>query len=478
MKILFVASEMTPFVKTGGLADVAGSLPFALQKEGHQVSAVLPLYSQIGEKYRQKMKKVKAFYVDLDWRSQYAGIYLYQEDNLDIYFIDNEYYFHRHALYGMDDDGERFAFFNKAAAMMIKELEMDTDIVHANDWHTGLVPLFIKDFAKGDSYYRNIKTVFTIHNLKYQGIFPPDMLGLVGLSVDYFNEEALKFYDAVNFMKAGIVFCDALTTVSSSYAQEIKYEFYGENLQGVIRKHEYKLMGIINGIDYDLYNPETDKRIPYHYSIKNPENKVKNKQELQKKFGLPVLEDVPVISMVSRLVDMKGLDLVRYILDELLQDDIQVVILGTGEKEYEDMFRHFEWKYPDKLSAHIYFNEEEAHLVYAGSDMFLMPSMVEPCGISQLIALRYGTIPIAREVGGLKDTVIPYNEHVDEGTGFTFANYNAHELLYTMKRAIEVYSDQDQWEGLVKRAMMAKHDWEKSSKEYIGLYTTLLHQRW
>jgi starch synthase len=478
MKILFVASEMAPFAKTGGLADVAGSLPFALQREGHQVSVVLPLYSRIGENFRQKMRKVREFYVDLDWRHQYAGIYLYQEEGLDVYFIDNEYYFHRHALYGMYDDGERFVFFNKAVVEMIRELDLQTDIVHANDWHTGLIPLYIKDFAKGDDYYKNIKTVFTIHNLKYQGIFPPEILGLAGISREYFHEEGLKYYEMVNFMKAGIVYCDALTTVSQSYAQEIKYEFYGETLQGIIRRHEYKLMGIINGIDYDLYNPETDKRIPHHYSVEDPGGKAKDKEALQRTFGLPVREDVPVLSMVSRLVDMKGLDLVRYILDELLQEDIQIVVLGTGEKEYEDMFRHFQWKYPDKMSAHIYFNEEEAHLVYAGSDIFLMPSMAEPCGISQLIALRYGTVPVVREAGGLKDTVIPYNEFTQEGTGFSFANYNAHELLHTIRRALEVYRDKESWKGLVNRTMKAKHDWEKSSKEYTRLYNTLLHQRW
>ncbi len=478
MKVLFVASEMAPFAKTGGLADVVGSLPYALQREGHQVSVVLPLYSKIGENHRQKMKKVKEFYVNLDWRSQYAGIFLYQKDGIDIYFVDNEFYFERHALYGMYDDGERFVFFNKAVVQMIKELDLGTDIVHANDWHTGLVPLYIKDFAKGDQYYKDIKTVFTIHNLKYQGIFPQSILTLAGISFEYFHEEGMKYYETANFMKAGIVYSDALTTVSSSYAQEIKYEFYGENLQGIIRRHEYKLMGIINGIDYDLYNPEKDKRIPYHYSFKKPENKMKNKAVLQETFGLPVNEDVPIISMVSRLVDMKGLDLVRYILDELLQQDIQVVVLGTGDKQYEDMFRHFQWKYPDKMSAHIYFNEEEAHLVYAGSDIFLMPSMAEPCGISQLIALRYGTVPVVREAGGLKDTVIPFNEFTGEGTGFTFANYNAHELLHTIKRAIDIYSDEDHWNDLVKRTMKAKHDWDKSSKEYTRLYNTLLHQRW
>lgn len=478
MKILYVASEMVPFIKTGGLADVAGSLPFALKKEGHQVSVVLPLYSKIGENFRKKMEKIKEFYVDLDWRSQYAGIYHLKKDGVDIFFVDNEYYFYRPDLYGMYDDGERFVFFNKAVAMMVKELDLKVDIVHANDWHTGLVPLYIKDFAKGDPHYAYIKTVFTIHNLKYQGIFSPAILNLAGISLEYFHDEGLKYHDTVNFMKAGIVYCDALTTVSQSYAHEIKYEFYGENLQGIIRRHEYKLRGIVNGIDYNLYNSKKDNKLPFNYTKENLANKYKNKEKLQETFRLPVIKERPVIAMVSRLVAMKGLDLVRYILDELLQEDVQLVVLGTGDKEYEDMFKHYQWKYPDKTSSHIYFNEEEAHLVYAGSDMFLMPSMAEPCGISQLIALRYGTIPIVRETGGLKDTVKPYNEFTNEGTGFSFANYNAHELLFTVKHAIEIYSDKDSWNGLIERAMTAKFDWEKSSKEYIELYNTLLHQRW
>jgi len=473
MKILYVASESTPYIKTGGLADVAGSLPYALTREGHKVSVAIPLYSKIPVEYRNKMKHETYFYVDMDWRHQYVGIMSLEENGVKTYFIDNEYYFHRHAIYGLMDDGERFIFFNRAVVQMIKELDLDIDIVHANDWHTGLIPLYLKDYAQGDSFYRNIRSVYTIHNLKYQGIFPPSVLALAGISAQYFNEDGIKFYDTINFMKAGIVYCDKLTTVSSSYAQEIRYEFYGENLQGIIRKHENKLVGIVNGIDYNTFNPEKDPLIPYHYKPTDISGKFKNKEALQRHFELPINKDIPVISMVSRLVSMKGLDLVRYILDELLQEDLQIVILGTGDHEYEEMFRHFQWKYPKKMSAHLYFSEKESHLVYAGSDLFLMPSLAEPCGISQLISLRYGTLPIVREAGGLKDTVIPYNQYTGKGTGFSFSNYNAHELLFATKEALGIYENKEIWSNLVKQAMEAKHDWESSSKEYTKLYTQL-----
>ncbi len=473
MNILYVASEATPFIKTGGLADVAGSLPYALQAQGHNVTVVMPFYSQIGQELKDKMIKIAEFYVDLQWRRQYAGVLEYKEEGLTYLFIDNKFYFDRHAIYGLGDDGERFVFFNKAVVQMIRKLDINLDIVHANDWHCGLVPLYIKDFAKGDNFYNTIKSVYTIHNLKYQGVFPASLLALTGLTIDYFNEEGLKFYDSINFMKAGIVYCDALTTVSQSYSEEIRYSFYGENLEGIIRKHEYKLSGIVNGIDYDVYNPKTDKRIPYNFDARALANKKKNKKELQKKFKLPQRDDVPLISMVSRLVAMKGLDLVRYILDELLQEDVQFVVLGTGDQEYENMFRGFQWKYPEKMSAHIYFDEDESHLVYAGSDLFLMPSLAEPCGISQLISLRYGTIPIVRETGGLRDTVIAYNKYTGEGNGFSFSNYNAHELLFAVKDALELYKDKTEFRKLMRAAMKADHSWKSSSQKYTELYKSI-----
>lgn len=476
MKILFVTSESVPFLKTGGLADVAGSLPVTLKEMGQDIRVVMPLYSKISEEYKKDMDFIGFFYVDLGFRHQYAGVYSYIYKGVTYYFIDSEYYFKRENIYGELDDGERFIFFSKAAAMLPKYLDFKPDIIHSNDWHSGFVPLYRQDFAKGDSFYGDIKSVHTMHNLKYQGIFPEAILEEVaGLSKNYyFHEDGVKYYDMINMMKAGIVYSNKLTTVSQSYAGEIKNSYFGEDLQGIIKHHEGKLTGIVNGIDYDVYNPKKDKKIGQNYDLKTIEKKTKNKTALQKKYNLPVDEKIPVVSMVTRLVAMKGLDLVANILEELLQEDIQFVMLGTGDKEYEDMFLYFQGKYPDKMAARVYFNEDEAHLIYAGSDIFLMPSMSEPCGISQLISLRYGTIPVVREVGGLKDTVEPYNRFTGQGNGFSFKNFNAHELLFAVKEALYLYKDEKIWYNLMKSAMNSKNDWEKSAKEYIELYENLI----
>ncbi len=476
MKILYAASEAAPFIKTGGLADVAGSLPISLKDNGCDIRVVLPLYSKIPKEYREKMEKIGEFNINLSWRNQYAGIFCLKNQGVTYYFIDNEYYFKRDNIYGEFDDGERFSFFSKAVAILPKILLFKPDIIHSNDWHTGLVPLYIKDFAKGDPFYKEIKTVFTIHNLKYQGVFPSSVLDdVAGLSKEYYHEDGVKFYDNINFMKAGIVYSDAFTTVSKTYAEEIKYPFFGEKLEGIIKKQEYKLKGIVNGIDYNIYDPAKDENIAKNYDIPTIEDKSLNKAALQKKYNLPIRKDVPVLAMVSRLVAMKGLDLIKHILDELLQEDIQFVLLGTGDKEYEDMFNYFQGKYPDKLAARIYFNEKEAHLIYAASDIFIMPSMAEPCGISQLISLRYGTIPIVREVGGLKDTIIPYNKYTEEGNGFSFANFNAHELLFVIRDALNLYKDKEKWKDIIIQAMESKNDWKESSKEYIKLYNDVIN---
>ncbi len=469
MRVLYVAAEAYPFIKTGGLADVAGSLPLALNSKGIDTRVVMPLYSKIDSQYKEDMKYLGYFYVDMDWRHQYAGVYEIVHNGTTFYFIDNEFYFNRNSLYGEADDGERFIYFSKAVTLLPKFLDFKPDIIHSNDWHSAMVNVFAKDFARGDEYYRDIKLLFTIHNLKYQGLFPPVILQLAGLSPEYFSDDALKFYDVINFMKGGIVFSDAFNTVSGSYALEIKNSYFGEALDGVIRRYEYKLSGIVNGIDYDIWNPETDKFINHHYSIANLEGKLENKRELQRMYGLPERDDVPIISIISRLVEMKGVDLVAYILDELLQSDIQFIVLGTGDRQYEDMLKYFEWKYPDKLAARIYYNNEESHKIYAGSDFLLMPSLSEPCGVAQLIAMRYGTIPIVREAGGLKDTVTPYSEFNKDGTGFSFANINAHDMLYTIRRAISYYYNEE-FKDIISNAMNAKNDWEESSKTYIDLY--------
>ncbi|MGO1470098.1 MAG: glycogen synthase, partial [Tissierella sp.] len=422
MKVLYITSESVPFLKTGGLADVAGSLPTYLKTMGVDIRVVMPLYSKIPAEYKKEMKYIGYFYVDLGFRHQYAGVFSYKYKNVIYYFIDSEYYFKRDNIYGELDDGERFIFFSKAATQLPKFLDFKADILHSNDWHAGFTPLYREDFARGDSFYGDMKTVHTMHNLKYQGVFPESILeDVAGLSKKYYyHEDGVKYFDNINMMKAGIVYSNILTTVSQSYAEEIKYPFFGETLEGIIKQHEGKLRGIVNGIDYEVYNPKTDKELVKNYDCKTIKEKRKNKRALQKKYGLPVDDSVPLVSMVSRLVEMKGLDLVSRILDELLQEDIQFVMLGTGDKEYENMFSYFQNKYPEKMAARVYFNEAEAHLIYGGSDIFLMPSMSEPCGISQLISLRYGTIPVVREVGGLKDTVEPYNKYTGEGNGFSF----------------------------------------------------------
>lgn len=475
MKIFYIAAEATPFVKTGGLADVAGSLPKAFAKKGEDVSVVIPLYGQIPFEYKEKMEYIGAYFVDLDWRRQHVGVFKLEKDGVKFYFIDNEFYFNRNSLYGQIDDGERFVYFSKAVVQLFRFLDEKPDIVHANDWHTGLIPLYIKDFAKGDAFYEDIKTVYTIHNIKYQGIFSAHgMLPLMGLSTEYFHEDGIKYYDAINMMKGGIVYSDLLTTVSKTYAHEITYPYFGEGLDGIIRKHERKLIGIVNGIDYDKYNPETDPMIFQNYNIDNLDKKVKNKTELQKLVGLPVREDVPVIAMVSRLVDLKGIDLLDYILGEMLQMDIQFIVLGTGEYRYEEMLRFYDRIFRDKMAARIYFSEDHSHKVYSGADLYLMPSIAEPCGISQLIAMRYGTVPIVRETGGLSDTIESYNKYTGEGTGFSFSNINAHEMLFTVKDAVEVYKDKDAFRNIMTQAMEADWSWKTSSEEYLENYRRIM----
>lgn len=471
MNVLFLASEAVPFIKTGGLADVAGSLPKELKNMGVDVRVVIPMYGSIDEKYLSKMEKVTEFYVDLDWKHQYAGVYRLDYDGVTYYFIDNQEYFDRGYPYGFGDDAERFIYFSKACTLLPKEIDFKPDIIHSNDWHTAMVNVFVNDFRHGDIYYDDIRTLFTIHNLKYQGVFNPDIMRLAGLDGGYFNENDLKYYDAINFMKAGIIHATAVNTVSENYAREIHYPFYGEGLDGVIREYDYKLSGIVNGIDYKEWNPATDKLIEQNFDIDSIDKKVNNKLALQKLYGLPQREDVPMIGMVTRLNEMKGMDLVRYILDELLEEDIQIVALGTGDYTYEEMLKYFAWKYPEKLAARIYFGGQEAHQIYASSDFYLMPSISEPCGISQLIAMRYGALPIVREAGGLKDTVIPYNEYTGEGTGYSFSNINAHELLFTIKNAINIYkNDKEAHNRLVNNAMKSDIDWQMSANKYKDLY--------
>lgn len=474
MNILYVTSEAVPFIKTGGLADVAGSLPKELKKQGEDVRVVLPLYSAIDEKYREKMKKIDEFYVDIAWMHRYCGVFELKLDGVIFYFIDNEQYFKREKIYGEFDDAERFIFFSKASVLIPKRIGFKPDVIHSNDWHSGLVSVYLNDFKIGDGFYADTKTLFTIHNLKYQGLFGKEVFSMTGLPGHLMNANDLEYRNAISFMKGGIVHSTKFNTVSKTYAEEIRYPFFGEGLEGVINHYSHKLSGIVNGIDYDEWDPKTDKFLAKNYDIISHQDRKYNKREIQKRFGLAQRDDVCMIAMVTRLNEMKGLEIVRYIFEELIQQDIQFVLLGTGDYEYEEMFKYFQNKYPDKVASRIYFNNEESHLIYGGCDLFMMPSVAEPCGISQLISMRYGAIPIVRETGGLKDTVIPFNTYTGEGTGFTFANINAHELLFKTKEAIDVYyNEKEKFTKLITNSMSQINDWGKSAKEYIELYRSL-----
>ena len=475
MKVLFVTGEAWPFIKTGGLGDVAHSLPKALSKMGVDVRVVLPKYSLIDYKYKSKMSHVGHTYIKLNWRNQYCGVETLEYEGVKYYFIDNEYYFNRNQAYGEIDDCERFSFFSKSALSALDVIDFKPDVIHCNDWHTGLIPLYLNELKK-DGLYKNTKTLYTIHNLKYHGIFTRETLGdSVVLPYDtYFREDGLKYYDSISFMKGGINYADQVSTVSETYADEIKSEFYGETLHGLFHLYKDKLSGIINGIDYDIFNPRKDKEISVKFGQSKFDNKLKNKVALQKELGLAVSAETPLIGIITRLVKQKGMDLVAHILQELLEKDVQVVLLGTGDEDFEDLFEYYSNMYPSKLSSNITFDQALAKRIYASSDMFLMPSLFEPCGLSQMISMRYGTVPVVRETGGLKDTVEPYNQFKNTGTGFTFTNYNAHEMLDTISRALDLYSDQKKWRELALRGMQMKNSWNQVGKSYKKLYVNMV----
>ena len=475
MKILYVAAEAVPFAKTGGLADVAGSLPKALKADGVDVRVIMPKFGKIPEAYRNAMEHVYDGELPVAWRKKYVGLDKYELDGVTYYFVDNEEYFNREGFYGYDDDAERFSFFSRAVLDLLQAMDFWPDVIHTNDWHAGLVNVFLKLDHMGDARYERIKTVYTIHNLKYQGVFPKDVMpDVLGLDWKYFNNGDLEFYDAVNFMKGGIIYADAITTVSKTYAKEIQYPYFGEHLDGLLRSREQDISGIVNGIDYSVYNPRTDKYIFETYDEESLDRKLDNKIALQKSLGLPERRNVPLIAIVSRLVEPKGMDLVVRMMDEILQhEDIQLVVLGTGEKRYEDWFKGLAWRYPKKVSVNIYFSNELAQRIYAGADIFLMPSKYEPCGIGQLIALRYGTIPVVRQTGGLKDTVQQYNKYTQEGNGFVFENYNAHEMMYALKRPLSVYGNYEMWHKIQLDAVQSDFSWKRSAKEYEALYKRL-----
>ena len=470
MKVLFATSEAYPFAMSGGLADVAGALPKALRKRMVGCRVVMPLYSTIPDELRDNMKFITHITVPVAWRRQYCGIFEAKVGNVIYYLLDNQYYFKRDALYGYYDDIERFAFFSRAVLEILPHINFQPDVIHCNDWQTALTPVYLDRFYVHDLFYNNIKTVLTIHNNHYQGKCGTEIFSdVLGLSGD--DCRVVEYDGCANLLKGGIECCDHITTVSPTYAGEILTPEYAHGLDQILREREFKLSGIINGIDTDVYNPETDPLIFENYSIDTIEKKAVNKQKLQERMGLPVRDDVPIIGIVSRLVGHKGLDLVKCVFEDMLKADLQFCILGSGEWEFENFFQEMAQKYPDKVGLQLGFVPELAHKIYAGADLFLMPSKSEPCGLSQLVALRYGTVPIVRETGGLNDTIKDSGDNI--GNGFTFKNYNAHDMLHTVWRAFAAFQDKQGFEILSKRAMECDNSWGKSANEYIRLYKSI-----
>ena len=477
MKVLFAASEAHPFIKTGGLGDVMGALPKSLIKLGVDVRVVIPKYKNIKDELKQKLQFVKWFTVSVGWRNQYCGVFQYQYKGVTYYFIDNEYYFNRDGLYGYFDDGERFAFFNRAVLEFIKQIDWQPDLINCNDWQTGMVPVLLNLEYKKDEFYSKIKTVFSIHNLLFKGSFSPKILPeLFGYDYMPLANGSVELDGAVSFLKGGLNYCDQITTVSKTYAEEIKTPQYGEGLDGFLRSRSYYLMGIVNGIDYEEFNPQDDKFIFKNFNANSIDNKVQNKLALQRELGLPQKKDTPMIGLISRLTHQKGCDLIVNMIDRLLQKDIQLVILGTGDYWYEETFKNLQYRYPDKVSANIKFDNTLAHKIYAATDMFLMPSLFEPCGLGQLIALRYGSIPIVRETGGLKDTISPYNKYNGVGNGFGFKNFNSNELMQIMEYALTIYNDKNAWNNIIRQAMNSDNSWEKSAMQYKWLYEGVVNR--
>lgn len=453
---------------SGGLGDVAGSLPKALRKRLVGCRVVMPLYSGIKQELRDRMQFITHITVPVSWRRQYCGIFEAKIDGVIFYFIDNEYYFKRDGIYGHYDDAERFAFFSRAVLEIIPHIDFKPDIIHTNDWQTALVPVYYSTMYANREGYEGIKNIFTIHNIQYQGVYGKEILSDVfGLGEQH--EQLLDFGGTLNLMKGAIECADVVTTVSPTYAEEILDPWFSHRLDPILRERQYKLHGILNGIDTDIYNPETDKAITKNFSAKDPAGKKEDKADLQREFSLPVRDDVPIIGMVSRLVSHKGLDLVKAVLDELLSTtDVQLVVLGTGDWEYENFFREIEARYPGKVGLRIAFIPDLARKIYAGCDMFLMPSKSEPCGLSQMLALRYGTLPIVRETGGLKDSITDSGD--GKGNGFTFKSYNAHDMLDAIRRSLGAYSDKKYWASLVERALECDNSWGRSAREYMRLY--------
>ena len=475
IKILFASFEAAPFSKTGGLGDVAGSLPRSLNEEGCEVRLILPKLSCIPQRFQERMEFVESYYVPLGWRNCYCGLFTLQHGNTTCYFLDNEYYFNRQNVYGEFDDGERVAFFSKAVLETLLHItDFMPDIIHCNDWHTALIPVYLNEQYKNLYGFDSIKTVLTIHNLKFQGQYSQavigDVCGLLGTDAD----RQMRTWDgSANYLLGGLRYADLISTVSPTYANEICTQWFGEGLDWLFNERKDRLWGIINGIDYGSFDPHSDKYIPVHYTADSLGGKTRCKKALQEELGLEVNADRTLFAVVSRLTDQKGMDLITYNLPWIVESGAQLVVLGEGEERYVEAFRHFEHICPQQISARIEFSEALSRRIYAGADAFIMPSRFEPCGLSQMIAMRYGTIPIVRETGGLKDTVIPYNQYTGEGTGFSFANFNAHELRGVMEMAMELHKDKKHWNALKKQAMSKDFSWDSSAKTYKEMYETL-----
>lgn len=481
LHVAFASAEAAPFVKTGGLGDVAGSLPQALKAAGAEVVVLVPKYDTIAQEYKDRMEHLCDFYVPLGWRNEYCGIERLNHRGVDYLFIDNERYFSRGYPYGFFDDGERFAFFSKAIVETLQYLPgvlngFTCDVLHCNDWHTAMAPVFLREFYQASPFYQNIKTVFSIHNIAFQGQYSAkvlnDILGLAHIPAAAFQLTCGP--DAVNYMQGALNYTDAITTVSPTYAEEIKTGEFGEGLDGILRRRAPILQGIVNGIDTVGFDPATDPRIPAQFTASDRSGKAVCKARLQEELGLEVRDDRPLMVMVTRLTRQKGMDLVTYALDRILSGGVQVAVLGTGDTDYENALRYFEGKYPGTMAARIQFDPALSQRMYAGADLFLMPSLFEPCGLSQMIAMRYGTVPIVRETGGLKDTVQPFNPVTGEGVGFTFYSYNAHDMLDAITRATTTYrEDKKSWRKIIGNGMRGDYSWQHSAKKYMELYNKL-----
>lgn len=466
MRILYAASEALPYAASGGLADVAGSLPAAINRAGHDCRTVLPLYKSVKKELREKLQFLCNFTVDVGWRKQYCGIFQGEAGGVTYYLIDNEYYFGRDGLYGFYDDCERFVFFSRAILEMLKHIDFMPQIINCNDWQTALVPIYYEVFYKYQYGYENIKTVFTIHNIQYQGKYGMDILNDV-MGIPMYHTRLLEYDGSINMMKGALETADKITTVSPSYAWEILDPWYSYSLDRALANKQYKLCGFLNGIDTNLYNPETDPVIAANYSVNDLSGKAKCKNALLQELSLQE-GDEPVIGIVTRFVSHKGIDLIKYVFEDMVNMGMKFAILGSGEKIYEDFFKEMAWRHPDKVSVTLGFVPELARRIYASADMFLMPSQSEPCGLAQMISMRYGTVPIVRETGGLRDSV--RDAGGENGNGFTFKTYNAHDMLDAVRRANNLYHNGEEWKNLIVRAMNCDFSWDTSAELYIGLY--------